>query len=1626
MNCKTRTKHNSRQGVTLLFTISMIVLFLLMGTTFVVVANDYFKTAARRSRLNAFRVDAAALLDRAFADAYRGPSLNDVHSPLRGLDLLTDVYGFGIRGTLSGTANTTILGSNLVTLNITDLFTETLRNSTASSIIFNIDTNGNPVYVDGIFNGRVITFISGEAQGYSTRIVSNLATDTDGDGTLDQLQFVVARDNTGIVWSRVAAGDEYIINGREYSGYGGGALTGGFDPDAVEMARLGPGSLRPIQTGVMRSDLTDSSTGYLANSQSTNEPYDAPDQFNLLLSGRDGGAATVGGILGNIIPSFHRDRLYSDQSPGTSVADIRQLTIRPFYLDADSNGIPDAGSTANANFEYNFINETTGDLANAINSAGGLDVDNDFDGTNDSVWIDIGLPIQTDDEGRSFRPLVAYHIVDLDNRLNLNAHGTQADAAIGASELYGIGVGPADISLRIVAGTDYENLLDVRYGNTDNSPGNTANSLTQGQKLFGHPVSPQYLGGLFGSALPFLAESTLVRPVTAGPDELPYFVRTTTNLTSDAKLTVNPYASSFALGGGVGDFHFQPAELESIYRANDTDGNLIGGRLFDDFSTIRNSASKVTTDSFEVAVPANTRSVIELLRERVRTEVGNTDMNAVVREFLTGNIDPHNRIISKEMILGGRFNLNRFLGNGIDDDFDGVIDDAQELATTVQRTTGSGQPEQQQFGNTSFDLDNRDGIAGDGLAKVVMARQLYALALLVGGESVTNPTNWSSTYPTKSMPSTIPGTATDRTGTSANEAYRKAVAQWAVNIVDYRDPDSIMTVFEYDVNPFNDPRIPGNVVDGDPTTDEGGERGIVYGLERPEILMTETIAVHDRQNQDVATEVDGNMDNSDVAGETTGGGDMDWDSARIPQTAAYIELYHPWAQPWGDASRQQELHRELTNDPSIVPDGVHLDKLAPGDTPVWRIVAVRGPDATDPNQPVRSIYFADPSNSDAPGIPGDSFYPSGSVGPVVPGGYAVVGSSGNVAGRDMFTFGRLTSIVGDNAPTAAEIDMTRSIELTAAGVVVRGPTPGEDMMRPCRTIVIDREMGSAAARGLSLSDPNNGYQITGGSDNESDGVRLTDGAFPPMNQARDTPYDADLPLGAAANHDADDIDAIWTNGVKKDSNYQFRVLHLQRLADPNSLFDADANPYVTVDIANVDLLAFNGLTNNPDNGMTTENGFRDPMDPTSERRVMPADTQMGGIERGEKLAGDATDNGLTGRQVARRSLFRFGDERKDFTTDVAHVPLDPANPDPVDHNFSYSFDNSADPTYPERLETLGGRNDAYNDNTTPFGWLAWGNRPYANHMELANVPMLSAEGLIRHFGESEEESQMVEGSNITIGTQATSDAAFSFFFGDDQFAHLPGFGGVLRDGQFEPNRFDILLDYIEVPNRFVGSETWLSGNVTGTTPSAPNALLCNLHAPFHSIPNFRYPGKVNINNIYEADVWNAVTGGFGATDFATFRASRSAVSGPTDIAGVFTSTEGAEFVETGAAASRLKKGQDKSLFRRSGTAKAFDGDNESVPEGTTDIETAATFRNELRTRVGGLTTTRSSVYGFWITIGYFEVDEFDRVGAEIGSDDGTVRRDRAFYMVDRSIPVACEPGKNHNVDQAVLVRTIIE
>ncbi len=87
-------------------------------------------------------------------------------------------------------------------------------------------------------------------------------------------------------------------------------------------------------------------------------------------------------------------------------------------------------------------------------------------------------------------------------------------------------------------------------------------------------------------------------------------------------------------------------------------------------------------------------------------------------------------------------------------------------------------------------------------------------------------------------------------------------------------------------------------------------------------------------------------------------------------------------------------------------------------------------------------------------------------------------------------------------------------------------------------------------------------------------------------------------------------------------------------------------------------------------------------------------------------------------------------------------------------------------------------------------------------------------------------------------------------------------------------------------------------------------------------------------------------------------------------------------------------------------------------------------------RLANLVTTHSNVFAVWITVGFFEVQPHPvdsahpdgyQLSQEVGSTEtGNVTRHRAFYIIDRSIPVAFVPGRNHNVDRAVVLRRFIE
>ena len=110
--------------------------------------------------------------------------------------------------------------------------------------------------------------------------------------------------------------------------------------------------------------------------------------------------------------------LPAGQKQGSAFARLRQrIMMRPdpndhVYQDINPhNGRWDAG-------EPNWSNNV---LFNPI--TGPWDVDNDNDGSPDSVWVDLGAPVQTAPDGTQFKPLFAILCLDMDGRLNINAHG---------------------------------------------------------------------------------------------------------------------------------------------------------------------------------------------------------------------------------------------------------------------------------------------------------------------------------------------------------------------------------------------------------------------------------------------------------------------------------------------------------------------------------------------------------------------------------------------------------------------------------------------------------------------------------------------------------------------------------------------------------------------------------------------------------------------------------------------------------------------------------------------------------------------------------------------------------------------------------------------------------------------------------------------------------------------------------------------------------------------------------------------------------------------------------------------------------------------------------------------------
>ena len=853
-----------RRGIVILVVLSLLVLFVMMVVTFVIVSARYRLAAESISRQKLFGENYERVSDRVMYDLVRDPREDHVLSPLRGHCLLRDLYGFSIRGQVASSPPAPAPPMLLA------------GGTSGGQLLQFFASLPSPTQIDGTYNGQVLTFISGAARGVSTRIVEYRAIDP-GTGVYSYRFRVLTSKGDGPTTVTPSATDAFVINGRPFSGAGFG-----YNPNFTvagatyaEATRLTDEALKPNRIGESQAALQNFVTG------GANESYDAADYQNMLL-------AAVSAT--KTWPSLHRPDLIAHwmarnptswdslQNPNSVPANWtantnpsyrdfrRRIVFRPMPWDypnfTGSNPAFDGATRSAKQIEDAVVwgmVDLDGDGTRETPAY--WDVDNDGDGIPDSIWIDPDLPVQSMPDGRLCKPLVAILCVDLDGRLNVNAHGNLAHTTAtiapttvplprgvtSAALPRGQGVGPAEINLNYVIANaaEYLNLVRARYG-TDQEPGAAGMDELAKRKYYAYPLnyfsgslsaffSPPDLRGEFSFGMDHRGQPFYegIYSLAPPPGNFP-------NL-----LSANPYEFNLEKPSAA-DAPFAAVELERVLRATDLDAATLYSRLYSLVSTLRTNANArrmVTTHSFDVPVPGVLatddaltpsppnpalplpRSILELLVERLRRNgiTASPAQNVAVSTLL-----------SRDLLMGLRLDINRPLGNGRDDAVsgvsNGVVDDYGEAFSGEQvldAITGAALSPAM-----SFDHDN-DGVTSSDadayMARQHLARHLYVLAMLLKDDSYTYDANGD--------------------GASDAEETARAMAQWAINVVDFRDADSIMTPFEYDVNPFNG----WQPMDGNPATDEGGERRLVWGCERPELLLGEALAFHDRRTEDLST-----------------------------------------------------------------------------------------------------------------------------------------------------------------------------------------------------------------------------------------------------------------------------------------------------------------------------------------------------------------------------------------------------------------------------------------------------------------------------------------------------------------------------------------------------------------------------------------------------------------------------------------------------------------------------------------------------------------------------------------------------------------------------------------------------
>lgn len=445
-------------------------------------------------------------------------------------------------------------------------------------------------------------------------------------------------------------------------------------------------------------------------------------------------------------------------------------------------------------------------------------VDNDNDGVPDGVWVSgtagpggvIGTVVapQPSPLGGSVSYDVSYLILDLDGRININTAGMARPAAgsyAGTPDApLGMGYGPADIDASLVVAGDLPSpsgTSEFTGGGSSPPPGKWTTILLSGspstdyQTTYHQRRMPPRLGTIEGR---YGANNV---SGTSGDDVDDY------QRTSAAN-----YPLLIAGSNAVGDLQGQlKLYMQPPSSATDLTPTLSfvavasGTDAVDDPYEVRLDADapRFGTARRPAAVAGNDDSpftIAELERVLRANDPDASQLPARLAAALEDRAQAVRMTITTESwdtpaLTGTAARLIEDLVGGAGA---GMLHDAATWAS------GSNSLSPDIAAGLRFNI-NRPLLSGTSVAARKLQHEyckgIYTLALALG------------------------------------ETNKARAAQWAVNVLDFRDDDSNITGFEYDTNLAN-----GWNVDGDCGTTGDTDRAVVWGVERPEVMIAEVAA----------------------------------------------------------------------------------------------------------------------------------------------------------------------------------------------------------------------------------------------------------------------------------------------------------------------------------------------------------------------------------------------------------------------------------------------------------------------------------------------------------------------------------------------------------------------------------------------------------------------------------------------------------------------------------------------------------------------------------------------------------------------------------------------------------------